>query len=347
MRKFLVILSLVVISASSCQKEVITFGSDVSETFYVENHGAAMRVLVEGNTASGTFILFVHGGPGAGSYIYDTDYIREKIGKQYAMVWWDQRNSGGSQGGANGKDLTLARMTDDLRKVVMVIKYRYGQDCSLFIIGHSYGGLLTSSFMTQGDNQTMVKGWIYADGSHNYPLNDTLTRNMLIITGEEQISLNKHKPEWEEIVAYCRDHPGNFSYDESKQLEKYAEEAETYFDEVKKISIFTLVRENAVRYDWPLTSMFVNYRYSSDAGFNRDLAKTAITISLASVDIPLVILYGKYDFVCPVGLGYDLYDRVSSTDKQIVISEISGHNIMLQDQVLFCDEIVKFVQSHK
>jgi hypothetical protein len=32
------------------QKEKITFSEKVSETFYVKNAGASMRVLVEGNT---------------------------------------------------------------------------------------------------------------------------------------------------------------------------------------------------------------------------------------------------------------------------------------------------------
>ncbi len=347
MKRFSILILLLVISLSSCQKEVITIGTHVSETFYVQNNGASMRVLVEGNTSGKVFIVFVHGGPGTGSYFYDTDYIRNNIGNRYAMVYWDERNAGGSQGGSDGKDLSLAQMTDDLRKVLVVLKSRYGQDCSLFLIGHSFGGLLTASFMVSGDNQAMIKGWIFADGSHNYPLNDSLTWQMLLTNGEQQIALNKNKAWWEEIVTYCHDHSGNFSYDESRQLEKYAGEAEGYFDVVAHVDLYELIRKNAVRYDWPLSSMLVNYLYSSEAGFNRDLAKTEFSSYLHTVTVPVLILYGKYDFVCPEGLGEDLYNSIGSEDKQIVISPVSGHSIMLQDEVLFCKEVNGFADTHK
>jgi pimeloyl-ACP methyl ester carboxylesterase len=332
---------------TSCQKEVITIGTNVSETFYVENSGASMRVLVEGNTSGKVFVVFVHGGPGAGASLYDTDYIRKNIGESYAMVYWDERNAGASQGGANGKYLTLGQMTEDLKKVLQVIKARYGDDCSLFLMGHSFGGLLTASFMVSGNNQSMIKGWIFADGSHNYPLNDSLTREMLITNGEQQIALNKNVPQWEEIVAYCNQHAGNFSYEESKQLEDYAGDAETYFDEVTEVDLWALIRKNSVKYDWPLTSMLVNYLYSTNADFNKELAKTEFSSSLNKVTVPVLILFGEFDFICPEGLGEDLYNRIGSTDKKIVISPVSGHSIMLQDEVLFCNEVDSFVELHK
>ena len=340
-------LLVVLLAIVSCQKEKITIGVNVSETFYVENKGASMRVLVEGNTSSKVFIVFVHGGPGAGSFIYNTDYISNNIEDKYAFVYWDERNSGASQGSSNGRYLTLDQMADDLKKVIQVIKARYGQSSDVFILGHSFGGLLTSSFITTGDNQSMVKGWIFADGSHNYPLNDTLTREMLLSTGQQQISLNKNRAKWEEIVSYCNTHTGNFSFDESGQMGIYAEEAENYFDEVTKVNPWEVVRNNAVKYNWPLTSMLMNYLYSSEAGLNKDLAKTEFSSSLNKVTIPVLILFGEYDFVCPKGLGDDLFNGVSSTDKKLVISPISGHNIMLQDEVLFCKEINEFVGLHK
>src|SRR5690554_1828223 len=99
---FIIILSAVL---CSCQKEQIEIGTDVSETFYVENQGASMRVLVEGNTASKTILLFVHGGPGSSAYFYNTDYISNHIEDKYAVAYWDQRNAGASQGNNNANRL--------------------------------------------------------------------------------------------------------------------------------------------------------------------------------------------------------------------------------------------------
>lgn len=340
-------LIVVLLSLVSCQKEQISIGTSVSDTFYVENNKASMRVLVEGNTSSKVFIVFVHGGPGAGSFIYNTDYIGSNIEDKYSIVYWDQRNSGASQGSSNGRFLNLEQMTDDLKKVIQVIKFRYGQDSEVFILGHSFGGLLTSSFMTTENYQDMVKGWIFADGSHNYPLNDTLTRQMLLSVGQQQIAINSNRAKWEEIVTYCNSHTGSFTLDESDQMGKYAEAAETYIAGVTQIDTWVLFRNNALKYNWPLTSMLMNYLYSSESGFNKTLARTEFSSVLNKVTKPVLILFGEYDFTCPKGLGYDLYNRVGSIDKKIVISPISGHNIMFQDEVLFCKEVDDFIRTHR
>lgn len=343
--QFLIIFSLLL--GISCQKERITFGTSVSETFYVDNNHAAMRVLVEGNTSSQVFLLLVHGGPGESSYFYKSDYISQNIGNKYAIVYWDQRNAGASQGNSNGKYLNLDQMTDDLKKVIQVIKSRYGQNSVVFLLGHSFGGLLTSSFMTKDNYQSMVKGWIIVDGSHNYPLNDTLTRQMLLTIGQQQIALNKHTSEWNTIVAYCKAHIGNFSYAEMAQLGIYAGDAETYFDEVIKFDILGLIKEYAVKNDWPLTSILFNYLYSSNASFNYDFYKTEFSTSLYKVITPTLLLFGQYDFICPQGLGVDLLNRISTIDKKMVISPISGHNLMFQDEVLFCQQVNAFIELHK
>lgn len=43
----------------------------------------------------------------------------------------------------------------------------------------------------------------------------------------------------------------------------------------------------------------------------------------------------------------DRFNRISSTEKKIVISPVSGHNIMFQDEVLFCREINEFIELHR
>jgi len=331
----------------SCQKEKITLGTNVSETFYVDNNNASMRVLVEGNTLNKIFLLLVHGGPGEGSYFLKTDYISQNVGNKYAIVYWDQRNAGASQGSSNDNHLNLPQMTDDLKKVIQVIKGRYGQNSEVFLLGHSFGGLLTSSFMTTQNYQSMVKGWIFVDGSQDYPLNDTLTRQMLLTIGKQQVALSKNIPQWNAIISYCNAHSGNFTYAESNQLETYGEDAETYFDVVKKFDIIALAKEYALKDNWPLTSILVNYLYSSQASFNNDLHTTQFSSVLYKVTTPTLLLFGQYDFICPQGMGVDLMSRISTSDKKMVISPISGHNLMYQDGVLFCQEVNEFIESHK
>jgi len=345
MRKVFIIGLIVLLTG--CQKEKITFSNNASEAFYVENAGASMRVLVQGNTISKTFILIIHGGPGAGAFFYDTDYITKNIGDKYALVYWDQRNAGASQGTSNGSNLHLDQMSDDLKKVIEVIKYRYGKDISLFLLGHSFGGMIASNFITTGDYQYMINGLIDVDGSHNYPLNDTLTRQKLLSVGQYEISKNRHVSGWRPIVDYCLTHKGNFSFEESQQLEAYGTEAENYIDSIKHVNMVSQVLKYAISDKYPLTAMLTNLLYSEDSDFNKELAVTQFSSSLHKVTIPVLVLWGGYDFICPTALGEDFYDRISSVDKIMAVSPVSGHNMIIQDKEFFITQINSFVYMYR
>ena len=231
--------------------------------------------------------------------------------------------------------------------MIKVLKFRYGQDMSLFLLGHSFGGLIAADFVTSADYQNMIKGLINVDGSHNYPLNDTLTREKLLSTGQYEVSQNRNIDKWQPIINYCLSHKGNFSFEESQQLETYATDAENYIDSIKHINIVSQVLRYMISDKYPLTAMLTNLIYSEDSDFNKELAVTQFSSSLNKVTIPVLLLWGKYDFTCPVALGEDFFNRISSTDKKMVISAISGHNMILQDKKFFCDEVNAFVQAQE
>lgn len=331
----------------SCQKEEITFSADATDVFYVDNNGASMRVMVNGNTLSNTYLIVIHGGPGAGSFFYDTPYINSTLGSKYALVYWDQRNAGASQGSVNGSRLNLGQMTDDLVKVIEVLKYRYGKNISLFLLAHSFGGMIAIDFLTKNDNQDQLKGYINLDASHNYPLNDTLTRQKLLIESRYQLSLNSSTGSWKQIFDYCNSHKGNFTFEQSQQLETYAGDAENMIDSIKHVNIATEVMKYAISDKYPLTAMLTNLLYSEDSEFNRELAVTEYSSALSRVKIPVLLLWGRYDFTCPPELGEDFFKRIGSTDKAFMISEKSGHNMIIQDPEFLCDRIDKFLNLHK
>ena len=345
MKQILLIITLLIFYG--CQKEKITFSSNTSEVFYVENAGASMRVLVQGNTSSKIFVLVIHGGPGVSAYFYDTNYIGKNLGDKCAMVYWDQRNAGASQGASNGTELHLDQMAEDLKKVIEVLKFRYGQDMKLFLLGHSFGGLILADFITKPGYQDMINGLIYVDGSHNYPLNDTLTRQMLLTEGQYEVSQKKHVNEWQPIINYCLSHTGNFNLEESQQLEQYAGDAENYIDSITHINIATQIFRYTIPDNYPLTAILSNLLYNEDSNFNKELAVTNLSPELKIVTIPVLVLWGKYDFTCPLALGEDFYNNISSTDKNMVVSTKSGHNMILQDKKFFCNEVRAFVLTHK
>jgi len=333
---------------SSCQKEKIKLGKNVSETFYVENTGASMRVLVEGNTSSKTVLLFIHGGPGSSSYFYNSDYISDNIEDKYAVAYWDHRNAGASQGAGNADYFNLPTMTEDLEKVIQVLKFRYGSDISIFLLAHSFGGMLSTSFVTKGNNQNLIKGWIICSASHNYPLNDDYTRHALSFYANQQIALGNNSSQWQEILDFVIGLPaGVLDLETANQLNSYAAEAESYFSEVSPFPMVDVIKANAIRQNYAITSTFLNLKFSQSANIQDELRNYDFSNALAGVSLPVMTLYGKYDFICPPALGNDVISRINSTDTFSVILPNSGHIGMYQDQAIFCQRVNEFILQFK
>lgn len=342
--KISVALFTMVLFFTSCYKEEITIGSAASDYFYVERNGASMMTLVRGNTESKKFLLIIHGGPGDSGISYYNPDMNKYIESRYAVAYYDQRDAGASQGNDNMKDISLENMVEDVRGLIKVLKKRYGQDIDIYMMGHSFGGLLSSAFMTTDNYQEMVKGWIYVDGAHDYTKNDSLTRLMLISEGEKQIALGKNIEEWGEIMQYCNEHPGNFSVEESMKYNSLAWKAQSLIEEIHKPESLGFPPLNSPTMMVPVTAKLSALVANGD--FIKDIVHAGYCDVLYKVKLPVLIIYGKYDFVCPKGLGEELISLISSEDKQMVISEVSSHVPMNEDPEFFYSQVIGFIKNH-
>jgi pimeloyl-ACP methyl ester carboxylesterase len=157
----------------------------------------------------------------------------------------------------------------------------------------------------------------------------------------------KHAAKWREIVNYCQAHAGHFSPAQSKQLAAYATEAETYFDEVKQTGMSGILSRQAIRDRVPATSVVLNLLLAGNGKLNRQLAAISLSELLPRITKPTLVLGGAYDFICPQELGEEVFARVGTTAKRQVVSPVSGHLIMQQDEELFCREVSRFVEQYQ
>jgi len=132
---------LLLLSFFSCSKEETNL-SDLNETFFVRHKNADMPVHVHGNGSQKVFLIILHGGPGGNGLGYRVNTIRTEIEKNNAVVYFDQRGSGSSQGNYSEEDVSVDLMAEDVLALVKVIKDKYGDDSKLFLMGHSWGGFL-------------------------------------------------------------------------------------------------------------------------------------------------------------------------------------------------------------
>jgi pimeloyl-ACP methyl ester carboxylesterase len=329
-----------------CQREEITFSTAADQTFYVQQGDAKLRVQVRGNTQSGKIILTVHGGPGGSSYYLSyLAQMQREVEPHAAVAYWDQPLAGASQG--NRADVTIAGIAESLRKVVTVLRHRYGPGQKIILFSESWGGLIATAFLTAGDNQQLVQGWINADGPHDFHLMDREIIRMAIATGESEIAKGNHVDTWREIVAYCRNHDPAGNYAVSRRLNELLGEAEYLIDTVVRVEFNTpaIFWQQAQRNQAPFTALLFNLLANSYNQVEKEAYKSYFAEKVGVIRVPLLLLWGKYDFIAPPAVADSLYQRVQSPIKLKVLLQRSGHNGFLQEPDVFWPAFRQFVDQ--
>lgn len=339
--KKIIFFGLTALLLASCTKE----NTDTYERFYFRtSDGADLAVQVDGDRNSNTFILLLHGGPGGSGQEYNTGLYTERLESKYAMVYLDQRGQGASQG--NYSEVTLQRFSDDVYELTLFLKEKYGQDISIFVMGHSWGGTTGTHAMINTDIQNEIKGWIEADGAHDIPLLNKEAIKIFIKIGNEEITAGNNISDWQTIVDFAEGvDTNNITNDDGGQINSSGFTAEGLIAAILSSEAGTPSHGLATS---PILSLsaFLSGSMTANA-ILEETEKTAMTDELHKITIPTLLLWGKYDFVVPPALGESAYANISSTEKELVIFDFSGHSPMDSEAAKYADEVEKFVELYK
>lgn len=334
--------TLVLFSACSVPADI---SEEARETITIRNLGADIPAYVYGNTASKTFIIIVHGGPGGNGLEYRGYYSKE-LEKDYAVVYTDQRGQGSAQGHYGQADVTIENMVSDLEVLFRSLKVRYGEDVSLFMMGHSWGGTLGTAYMVTDDLQNLLKGWIEVDGAHDIPMLNRSAIAMYIDYADREIAASRNTDKWQEILDFASAVDTTVEIPDSTggRINQYGHEAEGLLGEVVR-SDLTSVDVSATFGQNILTST-ISGSFTSGQ-LNDEVEATSLTEQMFKIEIPTLFLWGRHDFVVPPRLAATGFQQVSSTDKKLVYFEKSGHSPMDNEPEKFIQEVQSFVEAHR
>ncbi len=322
--------------AVSCQKEEFQRDGDF---FYLNNNEAIMPVWVKGNRASNIFIILLHGGPEGGSSQYYTIFpSHKKIEEKFNIVYWDQRMCGMSQGNPSMETATLDQFTEDLDKLVTLIKEKY-QYPKIFLMGHSWGGALGTNYLLK--HQHKIKGWIEIDGGHSWTTANALSRDTMMAYAANKITLEEEKEYWQFALDWYQTHPvvginDNAHYSFAGKANGY-----DYNPESDSLPIpFT----DLLFYS-PISTayFFVPYQF---AFLNDGLD---LQNQIQNITIPSLICWGKHDKIFPASLAEDTYQRLGTPtqDKFLHLFEISAHSPNYEQPHEFATTVIQFVEKYQ
>jgi pimeloyl-ACP methyl ester carboxylesterase len=337
----LLFLAVALIFAGCSKHEFIHDG----EYFHLSNDGAKLPVWVKGNLDSKVFILTVHGGPGASGHEFPLSHGFQYLEKDYALVYWDQRFSGLSQGDPLVSTLNPDQFIEDTRKVVELIRAKYAPS-SLFMLGHSWGGQLSAGYLGRDKQAELFNGWIDLDGSIYGPLESQIMKTWIL----EQVPGKLNEPDanrefWQYILDWYDSHPSPLNYtDDIPYL--YADALDGYAYDWAKTQ-----EENPTPYkELIFWSMFSFAFYTNGIGPDKTWVDTLnFTPELQNIEIPALLLWGKQDGAVPAAVGDYVY-QVLATDsahKSLVKIDECSHAPHYDQPDRFYLEVKKFVETYK
>jgi pimeloyl-ACP methyl ester carboxylesterase len=129
--------------------------SAVASLERVEVGGAQQWILVRGRDRTRPVLLFLHGGPGAARIALGSRL--RLLEEEFVVVHWDQRGAGKSCPGVSHAELSLARMLEDTRELILLLRRRFATD-RVILVGHSWGSVLGA--ITAARHPELVRAYV-------------------------------------------------------------------------------------------------------------------------------------------------------------------------------------------
>jgi pimeloyl-ACP methyl ester carboxylesterase len=311
--------------------------------FFLENDGAVMPIWVNGNIASGVFIITVHGGPGATSgHEFPLSFGFQYLEEDYAVVYWDQRMSGMAQGDPAPETLTIDQHIEDLDMVVQIIKEKYSNPV-LFLLGHSWGGVMTGGYLGRGTNQDQFNGWIDVDGSIQEAFEAQQMKTWILDRVPAGMAQSEDPEFWQYIIDWYADNPNPVQSDEEPYW--YAGALNGYAYDWEKTQAENPTPYLELAFSSPFTFAFYWSQYADTTwvdGYD-------VTAEVGLITIPSLLLWGKEDGVVTAEVGQFTYDTLGTVpaQKQLVLIEQSAHSPYFDTPAEFYNNVKAFVDLYK
>lgn len=337
-----VISLLVAITFIACSKDDLDI-NNLNETIVIRHKGADMPAYIHGNASEKVFLIMLHGGPGGNGLQYRVNTFKSEIEKNNAVVYFDQRGAGNSQGSFSKNDVSVDIMAEDVIALAKVIKAKYGEESKLFLIGHSWGGTLGPATLIK--DQSYFSGWIDVDGSHSPKSSYNRYRIRLKEIANQQIALGNSIDYWKNVIKLVESLDENYSLTNFYKLNKETHKAE---EKLAEDSVINKSKTDGAR--GSLYSSFTTVESSpvgTILGEKGLWEKISFTDQLKQITIPSLVLWGKYDIIVPTINAEEAFNELGSNNKELFIFEKSGHSPMFSEPSPFAEKVINFINKHK
>lgn len=317
----------------------------INETLHVRHLGADMPVHIHGNLESDVLLIIVHG---AGSFglAYRSKAMQEEVESRYLVAYFDQRGQSMSEGHYQDPDDLIELMSSDLSAITSVLQNKYGSERSLFLMGHSWGGLLSGNTLLDQEFRDKYNGWINVAGLLNTNLASSYRQELIIEVADTIGPLSDQSQEWLELKNEVSLLDPNIQDDYSKILKSSGKAIKLLLQHgevdqsISNLTLYrALIENNPIHWQ---VSHFFNKPVQAALDKNYTMEESANVI-----DLPTLFIYGKYDFSVPPDIGREILQILGTDNKSIEIFDNSIHHPYDSEPDKFSEILISFIEEHR
>jgi len=291
----------------------------INESMYVDINGSKQWISIYGQSKDNPVLLYLHGGPGASTSLYDHAFTR-KWSDVYTVVTWDQRGCGKSYDKSHPETITADIMMQDGKAMTEFLR-DYLQVEKITLLGHSWGSYFganlalahpdnydafigTGQFIDRDENERRLY-----DAALTWSENDPEGREMVekwgatLEAGEEDVRLRSKIME-------------RYGYGMMKDGTDYSIVAAVFFNPYYSLKeILDLLNSEH------LSSEYKSFFFSD--GF--------VDMSLLGrydYEVPYYNINGDIDYQTNYSLACEYFEQVDAPKKQMYVMKDATHGLL-------------------
>jgi pimeloyl-ACP methyl ester carboxylesterase len=305
----------------------------IEDNLRLRHKGADMPIWVRGNIDSRKIVLFLHGGPGECALCL-REYFT-KVEEKAAVAYWDQRIAGSASGNADPATLNYPQFAEDLEMAVRLLKEHY-PDAEIYLLGHSFGVEMAWQFLTTGNNQDLVSGFVAMNGTFS-------TFDWLKQVQQWAIKTSETKGDAEASQFF-----GNIQLnrDNMDQTVQWGDWYSRMF-RLGANPVWPTDDKGHTRRLWFKSAHSKPSQMTNTTQYDAYYAREIFTFNrrelLKNVRIPVRLFWGAQDGIMPLPHAFETRELLT-VPTEIVVFEQSWHSPFHTEPEKFSDALLRFIQ---
>ena len=296
----------------------------INESMFVNINGTKQWINIYGQDRAHPVLLYLHGGPGSATSLYDYAFTR-KWSDVYTVVTWDQRGCGKSYDKSHPETITADIMMQDGKAMTEYLRDYLHVD-KITLLGHSWGSYF-------GANLALAHPEYY---------------EAFIGTGQFIDEMENERRLYEAALVWSENDPEGREMVDNWARSREAEDADLLSVAALRNSIMDRygygMMKDGTDYSIPMTVLF-NPNYSlkdmMDFVFNEADAVTPYLAFVRSEGFKGMSLLGRYEYAMPFyningdmdyqtsfELACEYFSQVQAPEKRLFVLKNATHGLL-------------------